>query len=264
MLPEKLFENLALDVAPFATCRLADGWRLRLPCRDWVTLHYTLQGDGELRLGSGERLPLRTNSLAIMPPGLSHAIQCAPVNQETGVEGQGDPRAPLCELVAGPLEAVRLTVACGRIRASYAGRMGLFDHLKEAIVLAFDDSPRMRGIFESLIDEYQRSGPASAAMMTALMNQCLIQVLRRASQEHDGALPWLSAFEDPRLASVVESILTHPEQRYTVELLASVAHMSRSTFVRHFEQCFGRPPWITCATPGSGVQPGSFGSAGCL
>ena len=52
MLLEKLFENLALTVDPFATCRLADGWRLRLPCRDWVTLHYILQGDGELKLGS--------------------------------------------------------------------------------------------------------------------------------------------------------------------------------------------------------------------
>jgi len=35
MLLEKLFGNLALTVDPFATCRLADGWRLRLPVRDW-------------------------------------------------------------------------------------------------------------------------------------------------------------------------------------------------------------------------------------
>jgi AraC-like DNA-binding protein len=48
MLLEKLFDNLALKAAPFASCRLADGWRLRLPCRDWVTLHYILQGDGAL------------------------------------------------------------------------------------------------------------------------------------------------------------------------------------------------------------------------
>jgi hypothetical protein len=36
MLLEKLFDNLELKVEPFATCRLSDGWRLRLPCRDWV------------------------------------------------------------------------------------------------------------------------------------------------------------------------------------------------------------------------------------
>jgi transcriptional regulator GlxA family with amidase domain len=100
----------------------------------------------------------------------------------------------------------------------------------------------MRGIFEALIDEYRRSGPACAAMMTALMNQCLIEVLRRVSQQADGALPWLSALDDPRLARVIETILNHPEQHHTLELLASVAHMSRSTFARRFEQCFGRTP----------------------
>jgi len=242
MLLEKLFENLALKVDPFATCRLADGWRLRLPCRDWVTLHYTLKGDGDLRLGSGEVLTLTANSLAVMPPGLAHAVQCGSVTHETGVEGQGDPTAPLCELIAGPLEALRMTVACGRVQVNYAGGMGLFDHLKEAIVLDFSDSQRMGGIFEALIEEYQRSGPACAAMMTALMNQCLIEVLRRVNQQAMGTLPWLSALDDPRLSRVIERILGHPEQHHTLEQLADVAHMSRSTFARHFEQCFGRTP----------------------
>ena len=242
MLLETLFENLALKVDPFAACRLADGWRLRLPCRDWVTFHYTLTGNGELLLGSGELLPLKPNSLAVMPPGLVHSIQCGSVSNETGVEGQGDPKAPLCELVAGPVDDEALTIACGRIQVSYAGGVGLFDHLKEAIVLDFSDSPQMRGIFEMLIDEYRRAGAGSAAMMTALMNQCLIQVLRRLSEEEEGILPWLSALDDPRLARVIDTILEHPEKPHTLETLADVANMSRSTFIRHFEQCFGRTP----------------------
>jgi len=164
------------------------------------------------------------------------------VSHETSFEGQGDPGAPLCELVAGSLERVRLTVACGRVQVSYAGGVGLFDHLKDAIVLEFGDSPQMRAIFEALIDEYQRAGPASAAMMRALMNQCLIQVLRRAGEQAVGTLPWLSALDDPRLARVIDSILAHPEQRHTLAALADVAHMSRSTFSRHFERCFGRTP----------------------
>jgi len=242
MLLEKLFDNLALNVDPFATCRLADGWRLRLPCRDWVTLHYTLAGDGELKLGSGELLPMHSNSLALMPPGLTHSVQCGTVCNETGIDGQGDPAAPICELVAGSLDDLALTVACGRIQVSYVGGMGLFDHMEEAIVLDFEDVPLMRTIFETLIAEYQKSGPACAAMMTALMNQCLIEVLRRAEEQAGGSLPWLSALDDPRLAKVVEAILDHPEQNHTLDSLAETAAMSRSTFVRHFEKCFARTP----------------------
>ena len=241
MLLEKLFDNLALTVDPFAACRLADGWRLRLPCRDWVTFHYVLAGDGALKLGTGELLEMNTNSLAVMPPGLNHSIQCGCVSNETGIEGQGDPNAPICELVAGPIDESAFTVACGRIQVSYAGGMGLFDHLKEAIVLDFKDSLKVRVIFETLIDEYRREGAASAAMMSALMNQCLIEVLRRVSEEND-ALPWLSALDDPRLARVIQTILDKPEQPHTLESLAQVALMSRSTFIRHFEKCFGRTP----------------------
>ena len=242
MLLEKPFDNLAMTVDPFATCRLADGWRLRLPCRDWVTLHYTLNGDGELKLGSGEVLAMPSNSLAVMPPNMVHAVQCGTVANEIGIDGQGDPEAPICELIAGSLDHVALTIACGRIQVSYAGGMGLFDHLKEAIVLDFSENSKMRHIFESLIEEYQKSGPASAAMMTALMNQCLIEVLRQAEEQADGALPWLSALDDPRLAKVVEAILDNPEQSYTLETMADIAAMSRATFIRHFEKSFARTP----------------------
>ena len=79
-------------------------------------------------------------------------------------------------------------------------------------------------------------------MMTALMNQCLIEVLRRVSKENEGVLPWLSALDDKRLARVIETILDHPEQPYTLEMLGNIANMSRSTFIRHFETCFGRTP----------------------
>ena len=242
MLLEKLFDNLAMSVDPFATCRLSEGWRLRLPCRDWVTLHYTLAGKGELKLGSGEVLPIPGNSLAVMPPNMVHAVQCGQVVNEAGVDGQGDPNPPICELVAGTLDDIAVTIACGRIQVSYAGGFGLFDHLKEAIILDFSEDKKMRFIFETLIEEYKRSGPASAAMMEALMNQCLIEVLRAAEAQTDGSLPWLSAMDDPRISKVVDTILDRPEENYTVESLANIAAMSRATFARHFEKCFDRTP----------------------
>jgi AraC-like DNA-binding protein len=242
MLLEKLFDNLAMSVDPFATCRLSDGWRLRLPCRDWVTLHYTLDGKGELKLGSGEVLSIPGNSLALMPPNLVHAVQCGQVVNETGIDGQGDPHAPICELVAGTLDDIAVTIACGRIQVSYAGSFGLFDHLKEAIVIDFSEDKKMRFIFETLIEEYKKSGPASAAMMEALMNQCLIEVLRAAVEQAEGSLPWLSAMDDPRISKVVDTILDRPEEHHSVESLANIAAMSRATFVRHFEKCFDRTP----------------------
>jgi AraC-like DNA-binding protein len=242
MLLEKVFDNLAMTVEPFATCRLADGWRMRLPVHDWVTLHYTLNGDGELKLGSGEVLPMPGNSLAVIPHNLGHAVQCGTVSDEIDYDGQDDPDSPMCELVAGSREQIALTIVCGRIQACYANSMGLFDHLQEAIMLDFSGNEHVHGIFSALTEECQRSGPASNAMMTALMNQCLIEVLREVEQQCDGSLPWLSALDDPRLSKVIETILDHPEHNYTLESLADIAAMSRATFIRHFEKSFQRTP----------------------
>ena len=242
MLLEKVFDNLAMTVEPFATCRLADGWRMRLPVHDWVTLHYALTGEGELSLDSGEVLPMLANSLAVVPPGLGHAVQRGSVSEEIEYAGQEDPDVPMCEVIAGSPEQVVLTVVCGRIQAVYANSVGLFDRLKEAIIIDFSDNEHIRSIFGAMTEECQKSGSGRNAMMTALMNQCLIEVLREVEQQCDGSLPWLSALDDPRLSKVVETILDHPEQGHTLESLADIAAMSRATFVRHFEKSFRRTP----------------------
>ena len=182
VLIERLFQNLSVE--PFATCRVAPGWRLQLPIRDWVIFHFILQGEGGLRVGSGEVLPLRPDCLGIMPPRLTHSIESgSDVQHESSVRGD-EPGAPICRLGAGPSEDVGVVVACGRIQVTYGGGgPGLFDRLEEAIVLDFSDSPPMRTTFESLVAEFGTGEPGSSAMMTALMNQCLISVFRRLSDQ---------------------------------------------------------------------------------
>lgn len=242
MLLEKVFDNLAMTVEPFATCKLAKGWRMRLPLNERVTLHYALTGDGELRLDSAETLPMPGNSLAVVPPRFGHAVQHGNISDEIEYDGQADPQAPVCELVAGSPDENALTIVCGRVQACYANSIGLFDRLKDAIIIDFSGNEHMRGVFEALTEECRKSGPGRNAMMTALMNQCLIAVLREVNEQCDGSLPWLSALDDPRLSKVVEAILDHPEKNHTLESLAGIAAMSRATFVRHFERSFQRTP----------------------
>jgi AraC-like DNA-binding protein len=239
VLLERLFENLDLKVDPFATCAVAAGWRLRLPSRDWVTLHYTLQGEGVLQLGTGERMPLFPGSLAVIPPGTLHSVECgSEVRNESMAQGDD---SPVCALVAGPPDDVALSIACGRIQVTYAGTLGLFDQMTDALVLDFSESPPMHAVFEGLVRE-QESGSYSHAMMTALMNQCLILVFRHLAELSSSQLPWLSALDDARLARALKKILEHPEAPHTVESLATLAGMSRSAYARTFLEAFGRTP----------------------
>lgn len=242
MLLERLFENLALTVEPFAVCQVSDGWRLRMEGLDWVALHYVLSGEGELR--TGDRVDrLRPYTLAIVPPHLGHVLQC-------GAPRRGEALAPvgsadgdrLPRLVAGPRDPGDLQVACGRVRAVYGEGLGLFDLLREPIVLDFSDSEQMRSTFGRILEEQRSPSPATGAMTTALMNECLVMVFRRLCGRPECPLPWLSALEDPRLAPVLEAILEHPERDHSLESLAELALMSRSTFAEEFAAAFGRTP----------------------
>ena len=68
MLLERLLDNLALSIEAFATCRVAPGWRLRLPPLDWTTFHYVVAGEGAVRDADGQDRLLPAGSLAIVPP----------------------------------------------------------------------------------------------------------------------------------------------------------------------------------------------------
>ena len=79
-------------------------------------------------------------------------------------------------------------------------------------------------------------------MTGALMTACLVQMLRRLASESGGALPWLDALRDRRLARAIDQILANPAAHHTVESLAEAALMSRSAFAEHFAAAFRRSP----------------------
>jgi transcriptional regulator GlxA family with amidase domain len=65
-------------------------------------------------------------------------------------------------------------------------------------------------------------------------------VLRRYCESGHCRVPWLSALEDAQLALALERMIDEPGRRYTLELLAEAAGMSRSAFAQRFRDAFGR------------------------
>jgi len=243
MLLEKLFDNLALSVDAFATCGVSRGWRLTVPGLDWVVLHFVMQGDGVLRLPAGPAFPLPCYSLVIVPTRLQHDLECGHEVSHSAKVGDGEPSdTPIPYYIAGSTGNMELMVACGRIHAVYGAGVDLFGQLNDVLVVDFSDSPKMRSTFETVLEEQRTGGPGSAAMMSALLSQCLVLMFRRLSELPGHSLAWLDALDDPRLARVLGEVLERPEQPHSLEGLAELAGMSRSVFAKRFHEGFGRTP----------------------
>jgi AraC family transcriptional regulator, activator of mtrCDE len=259
MLLERLLDNLAVHVEPFARCDVAAGCCLRLHDLGWVTLHFVLQGEGTLTGGSSTSHHLGPGTLAVIPAHMPHTIRQGDGARVTSTDPLADrDAAGLLRYVAAPgdqrtrsddgettppsVDPDTLVIACGEMQALYAQGLGLFDRLTEPVVVDLSSSDGMMITFARLLEESERPSAGSRAMLEALMNACLVQLFRRLCDGPECALPWLDALQDERMAAVLDRLLEHPEHDHSLESLAETAAMSRSAFAETFHTCFGRTP----------------------
>ncbi|WP_419831000.1 helix-turn-helix domain-containing protein [Methylobacterium sp.] len=107
---------------------------------------------------------------------------------------------------------------------------------------AFPADPVLRYAFELMLAEVLNPNLATQAMTEVLMKQCLILLLRRQLTASDFTSPILAALQDPKLARAVLAILEQPGARYSVDGLAALAGMGRTSFAEAFAAAFGQGP----------------------
>jgi AraC-like DNA-binding protein/mannose-6-phosphate isomerase-like protein (cupin superfamily) len=242
MLLDRLLGALEVEVAPFAVCDVRRGWSVDMPPDGHVALHFIVSGEGTLSTSGAANHPFGEGSVILVPPGHAHRIEL-PHATDHVLDAAADCSVPehgLKRVVAGEGSPGVLMV-CGAVRATYAGTFGLFDEMNAPLVIDAGDEPMLRHVFEGLLAEQARLRPGSAAMMRALMTQGLVLLLRRMCDGGDCRVPWLAVVGDAQLSAALTAILDNPAEPHTVESLAKLAAMSRSSFSDRFSRAFGRP-----------------------
>ncbi|SEJ41876.1 AraC-type DNA-binding protein [Azotobacter beijerinckii] len=118
----------------------------------------------------------------------------------------------------------------------------LFDGLPPVAVIksGSDQASVLRWALQRLADELATPSPGSALVVQHLGHIMLVQVLRMYLVQEGNSMPsWLLALSDPRIGAVIQAIHSDPARRWTVEDLAEVANVSRSTLALRFKQKAG-------------------------
>ena len=240
---EKLLQGLMVEVEPFVICRTMAGPTLSFAAPKFTTLHYVVAGSGRLMLDGRAAIALSPGSMVILPAGLSCQLSgdgedddnltvaknCLPLDLGLDEIGSGE-------------GAGGIVVACSSINATYQKLHGLFDHLLEPIVLHPQKNDAIGPVLSALLNEMANPQPGSHQMIALMMKQCLVHVLRHYCESGNCQVPWLSALGDPQLSVVLEQMIEDPGRRYSLDLLAESAGMSRSSFAQRFKDSFGRSP----------------------
>jgi transcriptional regulator GlxA family with amidase domain len=180
--------------------------------------------------------------LVVIPAGLPHSLQVGTGALAESRGSDGADEGGLMRLQAGPPDAEALLVACGHVKATWAGSVNLFGDLDTPLVVNFADTPHMRAVFETLLTEQRAAATGRMQMLSALMLQCLIGLLRRVCSAPDCDLPWLAGLEDPRLGRAMRRVLDAPQDPHTLDSLAREAAMSRSAFAARFQAALRKTP----------------------
>jgi AraC family transcriptional regulator, activator of mtrCDE len=235
---ERLLDGLDVTFEPLVVPTPRDGW-LASGNDAPSSVCDPLGGCAILEVAGGATVRLTRHSVQVVPPR-SHSpgfTAAAPrlLSARARAERAWTPTPSAAS--DGDILVVR-----GRIRATFQGSTGLFDHLREPLVecLAADDP--LQRTFQELVEEIVGQRPGYRAMAEALVRRCLILLLRRLGERDQEQLRWLAPLEDSRLGRAVAAMQDRPEHSFTLPALAEVAGMSRSVFAARFADALGQSP----------------------
>jgi AraC-like DNA-binding protein len=98
-----------------------------------------------------------------------------------------------------------------------------------------------KGIVHFMLIEADDMQPGGALMISRLIDLIVIRALR--TWVHNGyASGWLGGLSDARIARALKTIHEQPLRRWSIDALARIAGMSRSTFYERFTALVGRSP----------------------
>jgi len=242
---EQFLANLEVGVGAFAACDIRKGFQLTFDARPTASLHYCLAGRGTMRCRSGDVILIKQHSFILLPPNIIYTIG-ANTREELGGTPRRRLRAPLFKESVPTIRAGEgkpgILTACGEVRFAELSIPGLFTHLDKPMVEQFDGPAGLREQFIILLAESARPGIGTRPLTEALLKQCLILLLRRKIERGTAPIPWMAALTEPGLTRAMQAILGRFSEPFTVEILASIAGMSRSAFAARFTGAFGRTP----------------------
>ncbi|MBE9552609.1 MAG: helix-turn-helix domain-containing protein [Proteobacteria bacterium] len=240
---DQLIEGLEVGVSAFAICEVRQDAKFILKEETNTAVHYVLSGEGVAWQSGGRKFPLKPHTIMIIPPGSLVAV-----SNEQGADIQ--PSDADCEPLPQDWDSLTIgngapgiKLVCGFIRAMHLETTGLFDHLSEPLVVDVSDDTSFRAPFRQLLDELAAPKLGTRVLAEMLMKQCLIVLLRRQTETaRDNYAPWIAAAGHPELGRALAAITDKPEADHTLQGLADIAGMSRTTFAEQFRRAFDRTP----------------------
>lgn len=220
---------------------LGGSWSIHFPAYQCIRCYALLTGECWFALDGAAAIRLRAGDCILLPRGhsfvLASELSLEPVNAAS--------------FLAGALEGGVITHQGGGEVTGIGGyftfanaQSAMFlDVLPDIVhICAEADRFALRWFIERLMQELRVPQPGSYLLAQQLVQQILVQVLRlciaRGAVDNVG---WIFALADPSMNAALSAMHANPSNRWTLDSLAELASMSRSSFASKFKKTVGLP-----------------------
>lgn len=204
--------------------------------------HVVLGGECWLRDGpTGARLHLERGDLVLLSHGGAHTI---------GDRPETEPAVSVASLPVGPGARVEFggpgaptSILCGSFRLNHSAGSALLSALPPVVHVARGDTGVVEW-FDVTLDlvqrELDRGRSGADAMVTRILDVLFVQLLCSAATSLPAECAgWLAAARDEQIGRALALIHNEPGAKWTVEMLARRAGVSRTVFFERFTALVG-------------------------
>ncbi|WIY82236.1 AraC family transcriptional regulator [Propionimicrobium sp. PCR01-08-3] len=245
----RVLHTLRMRSTFYCHAQLTEPWALEMPAIvDSISFHVVTAGTCWLRLPGGESRELRAGDLVLVPHGLGHFLASAP-DAPPGPRVDLLPQQYLTDrysLLQYGGDGRRGQLICGIVSFDDAAARELMRALPQLLFVGGDTASAAEPIRDTLrfmAGELARTQPGGEAVATRLADILVIQAIRTwLAADPDTGTGWLLAMQDERIGRALEAIHADPGREWTLERLAHLATMSRSSFSTRFTELVGEAP----------------------
>ncbi|MGA7777235.1 MAG: AraC family transcriptional regulator [Paraburkholderia sp.] len=238
-------------------CHFGAPWRIDNPAADAreIPYHVLLRGEAVIEDKHGAPLRMRAGDIVLFPAGKPHTLH----------DGAGGPPTVSEARVVNGLKietnqgtGASVDILCGRFLVPAVPERLLRDHLPGRLLVhsvahgenghATPDeltdnvvaTSRLARLIQLMREEAHEQGPASETLVNHLSGALFALTLRFASDTAEPPRGLLALAQRPRLQPALSAMFDEPGKPWSLPELAELCHMSRATFVRHFDEAIGR------------------------
>jgi AraC family transcriptional regulator, activator of mtrCDE len=234
-------------------CHFGAPWRIDVPGAPTseIPYHVLLEGEATVEDDSGTPQRLVAGDIVLFPGGSPHRLH----------DGSGKrPKPPAAQRAGGLVvlenhgKGSRSDILCGRFLLPGMPDRLLRDYLPQRLVVrsvppsagngslvtSASAGTRLARLLQLMREEALDGAPASAALINHLSGALFALTLRFASEAPEPPRGLLALAQHSRLQPALAAMFDSPGHAWTLPDLAELCHMSRATFVRHFDEALGR------------------------